>query len=45
MKGAGLLGVRKEISFTARERIDTPKECEYFVHGGILHYMIRQLVA
>jgi aconitate hydratase len=29
--------------FTARVRIDTPKEQEYFVHGGILHYVLRQL--
>ena len=31
--------------FTARVRIDTPKEWEYFGHGGILHYVIRQLAA
>ena len=31
------------IEFTARVRIDTPKELEYFQHGGILHYMLRQL--
>ena len=30
--------------FKVRVRIDTPKEWEYFQHGGILHYMIRQLV-
>jgi len=30
--------------FKARVRIETPKEWEYFQHGGILHYMIRQLV-
>ena len=30
--------------FTARVRIDTPKEAEYFRHGGILHYVLRQLV-
>jgi aconitate hydratase len=29
--------------FNARVRIDTPKEQEYFVHGGILHYVLRQL--
>ena len=33
-----------QISFTARVRIDTPKEQEYFVHGGILQYVLRQLV-
>jgi aconitate hydratase len=29
--------------FEARVRIDTPKEREYFRHGGILHYVLRQL--
>jgi aconitate hydratase len=33
------------IQFTARVRIDTPKEREYFQHGGILHYVLRQLAA
>jgi len=31
------------IKFEARVRIDTPKEREYFQHGGILHYVLRQL--
>jgi aconitate hydratase len=31
------------IQFEARVRIDTPKEREYFRHGGILHYVLRQL--
>jgi hypothetical protein len=31
--------------FTARVRIDTPKEREYFRHGGILQYVLRQLAA
>jgi len=31
------------IQFTAKVRIDTPKEREYFEHGGILHYVLRQL--
>ena len=35
----------KQIRFTARVRIDTPKEREYFRHGGILHYVLRQLAA
>jgi aconitate hydratase len=26
-------------------RIDTPKEREYYEHGGILHYVLRQLAA
>ena len=32
-------------SFKASVCIDTPKEWEYFKHGGILHYVIRQLAA
>jgi aconitate hydratase len=32
-----------EISFTATVRIDTPKEVEYYRHGGILEYVLRQL--
>jgi aconitate hydratase len=31
--------------FTARVRIDTPQEIEYFEHGGILQYVLRQLAA
>ena len=31
--------------FTARVRIDTPKEVEYFRHGGILPFVLRQLTA
>jgi aconitate hydratase len=31
--------------FQARVRIDTPKERDYFRHGGILHYVLRQLAA
>ena len=31
--------------FDARIRIDTPKEWEYYEHGGILHYVVRQLAA
>jgi aconitate hydratase len=30
--------------FTARVRIDTPKEVDYFKHGGILQYVLRGLV-
>jgi aconitate hydratase len=33
------------IKFEVRVRIDTPKEREYFQHGGILQYVIRQLAA
>jgi aconitate hydratase len=31
--------------FVARVRIDTPQEIEYFQHGGILQYVLRQLAA
>ena len=33
------------IEFQARVRIDTPQEIEYYRHGGILHYVLRQLAA
>ena len=32
-------------SFKARVRIDTPKELEYYRHGGILQYVLRSLAA
>jgi aconitate hydratase len=32
-------------SFQARVRIDTPMEVEYYRHGGILQYVLRQLLA
>jgi aconitate hydratase len=35
----------KAIEFRARLRIDTPKELDYYRHGGILHYVLRQLAA
>jgi aconitate hydratase len=31
--------------FKARVRIDTPKEVEYYRHGGILPFVLRQLMA
>jgi aconitate hydratase len=34
-----------DVEFEARVRIDTPKEADYFRHGGILKYVLRQLVA
>jgi aconitate hydratase len=34
-----------DVEFTARVRIDTPKEVEYFQHGGILPFVLRQLAA
>jgi aconitate hydratase A / 2-methylisocitrate dehydratase len=30
--------------FDARVRIDTPQEVQYYKHGGILHYVLRQLL-
>jgi aconitate hydratase len=33
-----------ELEFEARVRIDTPKEAEYFRHGGILPYVLRSLM-
>ncbi len=35
----------KPIQFKARLRIDTPKEREYYRHGGILQYVLRQLAS
>jgi aconitate hydratase len=36
-------GQPEEVSVTLR--IDTPIEIEYYRHGGILPYMLRQLIA
>ncbi|MGD9599034.1 MAG: aconitate hydratase AcnA [Steroidobacteraceae bacterium] len=36
-------GGGKAVTFDARVRIDTPKEREYYRHGGILQYVLRQL--
>ena len=33
-----------DIEFKARVRIDTPKEVEYFQHGGILQFVLRGLL-
>jgi aconitate hydratase len=33
------------VQFEVRVRIDTPKERDYYRHGGILHYVLRQLAA
>jgi aconitate hydratase len=35
----------KKKTFSAVVRIDTPKEQDYFIHGGILHYVLRQLAS
>lgn len=37
-------GAGPAISFQARVRIDTPKEVEYYRHGGILQYSLRQML-
>ena len=36
-------GETREVAVTAR--IDTPIEVEYYLHGGILQYVLRQLIA
>jgi aconitate hydratase len=43
VKAASANGAARE--FKARVRIDTPQEIEYFEHGGILQYVLRQLAA
>ncbi len=37
-------GEGAEKSFRVSVRIDTPRELEYFEHGGILQYVLRQMV-
>jgi aconitate hydratase len=34
-----------EVEFTAKVRIDTPKERDYYKHGGILQFVLRQLMS
>jgi aconitate hydratase len=41
VKASGSAGVK---TFTVLSRIDTPKEIEYFKNGGILPYVIRQIL-
>jgi aconitate hydratase len=43
VKAAAADGTVKE--FKAIVRIDTPQEIEYYEHGGILLYVLRQLAA
>ncbi len=43
--GRGRPGRRAHVEFDARVRIDTPREAEYFRHGGILQYVLRGLLA
>jgi aconitate hydratase len=35
----------KQIRFEVKPRIDTPQEAEYYRNGGILPYVLRQLIA
>ena len=35
----------KQISFSVDVRIDTPKEWDYYKHGGILQYVLRNMLA
>jgi aconitate hydratase len=50
LKPRALLTVRaraadgSEKTFQAVSRIDTPEELSYYKHGGILPYVLRQLV-
>jgi aconitate hydratase len=34
-----------KVEFKAKVRINTPKEWEYYEHGGVLQYMLRQMAA
>jgi len=34
----------KEKQFTAKARVDTPEEVSYYKHGGILQYVLRQML-
>jgi aconitate hydratase len=36
---------KRTIQFAVRARIDTPQESEYYRNGGILPYVLRQLIA
>jgi aconitate hydratase len=42
---AGAPGRAQAVEFEATVRIDTPKEADYFRHGGILQFVLRQLLA
>jgi aconitate hydratase len=35
----------KVVTFKAKVRINTPKEWDYYAHGGVLSYMLRQMAA
>jgi aconitate hydratase len=34
----------QEKAFTAVARVDTPEELAYLRHGGILHFVLRQML-
>jgi aconitate hydratase len=38
-------GPRGTQTFPVKARVDTPAEIEYFLHGGILQYVLRQLAS
>ena len=38
-------GDGSKVEFKVSVRIDTPKEWDYFMHGGILHYVLRKLAS
>ncbi len=38
-------GAGKVIAFTTTSRIDAPVEVQYVEHGGILHFVLRQMLA
>jgi aconitate hydratase len=35
---------KSQTGFSALVRIDTPQEAQYYANGGILHYVLRQLL-
>ena len=37
------VGANGTVTFQVRSRIDTPEELNYYRHGGILPYVLRQL--
>ena len=44
--GARTLHVKAgDVEFDAAVRIDTPNEWQYYRHGGILHFVLRQLLS
>ena len=43
MSGSKLVTVDAGIRFEAILRVDTPVEAEYYRHGGILPYVLRQV--